>query len=57
LVVENTAPAKDREASFDLNLYDPVTELYFLVRIEAGDRSMPLDPTIIEKAPGPPGGE
>jgi hypothetical protein len=54
MVVENIDPKAERRAIFNLNLFDTLTQESFTLRIHGAE--MPLDPTIVEKAPGPPHG-
>lgn len=50
LVVDSTKEPVGRQASFNLNLYDPEKALFFALHIQE-DGGMALDPTIIEKPP------
>ncbi|HEV7509802.1 MAG TPA: hypothetical protein VGS07_33325 [Thermoanaerobaculia bacterium] len=50
LVVDSTKEPVGRQASFNLNFYDPAKSMFFALRIQE-DGGMPLDPTIIEKPP------
>ncbi len=64
MMVDNTNGPVERQASFNLNLYDSADRAPYILCIRKEGGAMQLDPTIVEKAPisspepppGPPQG-